>query len=219
MFAEWVSSTDNTLFKNRILHSRSLVVELGCGVAGLVGLALIQKVARYILTDQEYVLRLVKRNISENSVIQQQTSSHSQRKGSSSKGKSPPTQTRMPEVMLLDWEESSFENFPRLLAGGHLDHETDPTPDVVVACDCVYNEALIDPFVRTCAALCRFRAALPGSSPTFCIIAQQLRSMEVVDTWLKAMTKSFRIWRIPQASLSPELNEVSGFVVHIALLR
>lgn len=121
--------------------------------------------------------------------------------------------------MLLDWEESSLEYLPRLLASENAGYEHDGTPDVVVACDCIYNETLIEPFVRTCAALCRFRTRLSGSCPTFCIIAQQLRSADVFDTWLKAMNMSFRIWRIPQALLSPELTEASGFVVHVAVIR
>ncbi|KAL2267450.1 hypothetical protein VTJ83DRAFT_4727 [Remersonia thermophila] len=33
--------------------------------------------------------------------------------------------------------------------------------DVVLCCDCVYNEALIEPLVSTCADACRLRAAAP----------------------------------------------------------
>lgn len=54
LFADWIASPSNILFKNALLSSSSTVLELGCGVSAIVGLALSPYVAKYIAT--EYVL-------------------------------------------------------------------------------------------------------------------------------------------------------------------
>ena len=91
--------------------------------------------------------------------------------------------------------------------------------DAVIACDCIYNEALIEPFVRTCAETCQLANVESIGKPTVCIIAQQLRSDIVFEAWLSAFHKVFRVWRVPDEFVSEGLMGCSGFVVHIGVLR
>lgn len=101
--------------------------------------------------------------------------------------------------------------------------------DAVVACDCVYNEALVGPFVQTCADACRLRLQETEESqdsegrgstePCVCIVAQQLRAPEVFEAWLRAFHARFRVWRVPDSMLTEGLCLGSGFVVHVGVLR
>jgi hypothetical protein len=93
--------------------------------------------------------------------------------------------------------------------------------DIVIACDCIYNDALVDPLVQTCVDACKLRAsdATWNEDSTVCIVAQQLRSAEVLEGWLKAFHKTFRVWRVPNEELIDGLKEDSGFVLHIGVLR
>lgn len=129
-----------------------------------------------------------------------------------------------------------------------LDWETDtPTSslaqpvsssfDLVVACDCIYNEALVDPFVTTCADICRLRSFSSSSSPegdgqgegskrpTVVVVAQVLRNSDVFETWIKRFVRDFRCWRVPDEMMIDGLKSegqgggTSGFVVHVGVLR
>jgi hypothetical protein len=100
--------------------------------------------------------------------------------------------------------------------------------DVVLACDCIYNEALVEPFVTTCVDLCRLRAAETeadteaagqGVEPTVCVVAQHLRDPLVFEAWATRFTASFHTWRVPDEMLVPGLRSNSGFVVHVGVLR
>lgn len=119
--------------------------------------------------------------------------------------------------LTLDWEIDSALSLQSLLADskrmGHC------TLDVVLACDCVYNESLVAPFVKTCAELCQVDEAKPSKQPKICIIAQQLRSPHVFEAWLTSFIESFRVWRVPDALLSDDLKQDSGFVVHIGIIN
>jgi hypothetical protein len=62
------------------------------------------------------------------------------------------------------------------------------------------------------------RIAVSQDRLTVCIVAQQLRSADVFDAWLKSFHKWFRLWRIPE-ELGDGLGEGSGYVVHVGMLR
>ena len=122
------------------------------------------------------------------------------------------------KIVHLDWETSLIS--PILLdscfSGPNFPQDT--SLDLILACDCIFNEALIGPFVRTCADLCRLPRA--ESSPrSVCIIAQQLRSHMVFEAWLFAFHQKFRVWRVPDEKLHEGMGGSSGFVIHIGLLR
>lgn len=122
------------------------------------------------------------------------------------------------KIVHLDWETSLISPILLNSCFSGLNFPQDTSLDLILACDCVFNEALIDPFVRTCADLCRLPKA-DSSPPAVCIIAQQLRSHMVFETWLLTFHQNFRVWRVPDEKLHEGLRGGSGFVIHIGLLR
>ena len=118
------------------------------------------------------------------------------------------------------------------------EEEEDKGFDLLISCDCIYNEALVAPFVRTCADICRLRPVYldPGDDnndnnngngnssqtsrpPTICLIAQQQRSPDVFETWLRETMRFFRVWRVSDEVAGEKLRVGSGYLVHLLLLR
>ena len=212
LFAEWMASNDNILFQTLVLDQHSTVLELGCGVAGIVAIASSPRIGKYVCTDQDYVFRWLKPNIENNALKSKE----------SKKAKHPvkpaiSTMTSNIQILALDWELSSISN---LITMVKTDQEYAAQGiSAVIGCDCIYNEALIEPFVRTCAEICQLsNASLPGTA-TVCLIAQQLRSATVFEAWLVAFHRVFRVWRLPDELLIEGLRTNSGFVIHIGILR
>jgi len=213
LIAAWLSSSSNFLFKHEVLNSDSTILELGCGISGIIGLVVAPRVKAYVVTDQDYVMKLLKLNISEN---QPDTTSSSKGRKSSAKSKnSAPAPLKASNIIAqpLDWEID--EVTPSLTGSA-----SSQSFDLVVACDCIYNDALINPLVQTCVDVCKLRALdTEKSEPSVCVVAQQLRSNEVFEGWLKAFHESFRVWRVPDELLSDGMKSSSGFVVHVGILR
>lgn len=240
-FASWLASPDtNLFFRSGVLSPRSTVLELGCGVSALVGLALGPLVSRYVLTDQPYVARLVAQNLEQNrhasppSSSSRHARSSGRRKGgakdtnhqnnSNNNGHHrAPTPPGTGNIVFspLDWELDTPT--PALLGSGGAGGG--PTCfDFLLACDCIYNEALIPHFTQTCADLCALRSSgadLDGPRrPCVCVVAQQLRDPEVFEAWLREFCATgFRVWRVPDEELPAALRSSSGFVVHVCILR
>ncbi|KAI0435351.1 hypothetical protein F5Y09DRAFT_2313 [Xylaria sp. FL1042] len=214
LVASWLSSPDNLLWKTGGLSSSSTVLELGCGISGLVGLALSPSVSRYILTDQAYVARLVEKNLEENLVPPRSASQ--KRRGKSTSTANQPNLRFTP----LDWE---LDEVTASLTGSPVVASF----DAVIACDCIYNDTLIEPLVQTCADACGLRQRSheatgetnAAATPTLCIVAQQLRDPEIFEGWIKEFSKHFHVWRVPEDMLSKELRANTGFVVHIGVLQ
>lgn len=218
LFANWVASDNNFLFKTSIIHSNSTVLELGCGISGIVGLALSPKIRRYLATDQDYVFKTLKINLEDNFPKSKCSKPCQRRKGKPESGPLASLSSTNIRILHLDWETSliSPRLFDSCFSGLNLTQDT--KLDLILACDCIFNEALIGPFVRTCVDLCRLPKA--KSSPcSLCIIAQQLRSHTVFEAWLFAFHQNFRVWRVPDEKLHEDMREGSGFVIHIGLLR
>jgi hypothetical protein len=120
---------------------------------------------------------------------------------------------------------------------GVEDEENDLGFDLLISCDCIYNEALIPPFVQTCVDICRLRPAydpstcvsLPPSETTnppqqsnratIVLIAQQQRSPEVFEMWLREVLRDFHVWRLKDEVLGKGLMAGTGYVVHAMVLR
>lgn len=213
LIAEWITLNDNVLFKHGVLDLDSQVLELGCGISGIVPIVLSSKIARYIATDQDYVSKLLKQNI-EGNLPKQKPSTKQKAVGKSSAASVTRDQQSNIDIIALDWETSSVSNLSALIGTGSGCKAQGI--NVVLACDCIYNEALIEPFVRTCVDLCQ---PAPANTPTVCVIAQQLRSDLVFQAWLSAFHVVFRVWRVPDEFLIEGLREGFGCVVHIGYLR
>ncbi|KXT07656.1 hypothetical protein AC578_10226 [Pseudocercospora eumusae] len=204
-FAEWLASPDNVLWKSGLLNADTTTLELGCGIAALVPALLNGKVRRVVSTDQAYVLKTFKENLVTNGITNQ-----------SSKGKpgqKHPSPSSQIDVFSLDWEKDDVRSVLR-------ENWLDSGVHVLLACDCIYNYALIEPFVQACKDVCSLRTSKDQSlPPTVVVIVQQLRQPEVFEQWLTIFHRSFRTWRIPDGLLSSGLKDDSGFAVHVGLLR
>ncbi|KFY85781.1 hypothetical protein V500_08126 [Pseudogymnoascus sp. VKM F-4518 (FW-2643)] len=172
LIATWLSSPTNPFTTHSIFTPSSTLLELGSGISGVIALALSPSVSSYTLTDQSYVLKLLRQNISSNlpsSLTRKPKSSNNNNNNNSSKskakskGKRGATQAAGTEVgeggegegdsniqiKTLDWETDEVAG---LLPGGG-------SFDAVIACDCIYNDALIEPLVQACVDACRLREA------------------------------------------------------------
>lgn len=212
LFAEWISSAQSPLFAHGLLNSASHVIELGCGISALVGLLLAPKISSVVLTDQTYVTKLVEQNIAENDQSSRPSPSGARKKGRAAASKA--QGSGRVHFTPLDWERDTPTASLTLL-------DSVRSFDAIVACDCIYNEALIDPFVSTCADVCRLRGtdADPDLDPTVCVVAQQLRDPDIFEAWLVRFMESFHAYRVPDELLLPGLRSNSGFVVHIGVLK
>lgn len=187
-------------------------MELGCGLTGLIGRVLSQSVQRYILTDQPSIVRHLKSNLLEGSPHEKTAGTKSKKKSATSTGK----QTVL-EVMALDWEKDAASN----LKAGLSD---DAKIDLLILCDCVYNEYLVKPLVQTCVDTCRLGWGGDGDgygdgNPTVVLVAQQLRSDAILELFLETMIKEFEVWRVPEERITTDLGPNSGYAVHLAILR
>ncbi|KAG9739682.1 hypothetical protein KCU59_g8343, partial [Aureobasidium melanogenum] len=203
-FAEWLISPGNTLAQHGIVSRESSVLELGSGIAGIVPLALAPLVQQYIATDQAYALKLLKENIDQNTTS---TQTRTKNKKPSKRANAVPSSNI--QIESLDWETDDVDSFLK-------SNNAPEGVDLVIACDCIYNYALIKPFIQTCVDICRSRR---GERPTVCVIAQQLRQPDVFEEWLEEFNKHFRTWRLPDDVLTDDLRENSGFMIHIGILR
>ncbi|KAK0260259.1 Ribosomal protein lysine methyltransferase [Friedmanniomyces endolithicus] len=211
--AEWLASPKNVFFTHGIIDGDSNVLELGAGTSGIIASTLAPSVGHVVATDQQHMLKLLRANLDENA------------KGPLAKGKSherrkvlkDTQRTPVVTTLALDWEEDDVTK--------HLgSHGLGSGVDLVLACDCIYNYALIAPFVQTCADVCGLRSssieiATNDRPPTVCLIAQQLRQSDVFEQWLEMFLRSFRVWRIPDDMYSEGLREGKGFALHIGVLR
>lgn len=182
------------------------MLELGAGIAGIVPVMLAPLVNRYIATDQAYALKLLQENVTANRIPLV-----------GSRAQKTPRRVKVEpasniHVAGLDWETDDVASF----LGSHSIGEG---VDLVVACDCVYNYALIEPFVQCCADICKVRREQDVAEQTIVLVAQQLRQPDVFEEWMEAFHKKFRSWRVPDEHLKNELGEGSGFVVHLGILR
>lgn len=201
LVAEWLVSLPTVLSEAGILTAQSTVVELGCGATGLIGILVAPVVANYILTDQAYVGKKVIENIDTNrrhAVSKRKTVNLTQNPGE-------------PTFLPLDWELDTPSRQMFALS---------PTEsiDLVIACDCVYNEHLIKPLVQTLSDICQLQEAT-NSKQTAVLIAQQLRSETIFNDFLDALMQSFDVWRFSDKDLPKALHTDSGYVVHVGWLK
>lgn len=227
-FAEWIAAPKNPFFAASILTQTVTVVELGCGISGLVALALAPRVSHYIATDQEYVRKIFKQNIDENVRSQQQQQQPKKRKPKAENS----TTTSSSNITFtpLDWEVDNPSTLKHTIPNNNTSEASDPGFDLLISCDCIYNEALVPAFVRTCADICRLRPVYQANTnldeekedtkrPTVCVIAQQQRSPDVFETWLRETLRVFDVWRLSDEVLGEGLRDGTGYIVHALALK
>lgn len=195
LVAEWLQDTTNALWTTRILHKESVIVELGCGITGLIGLVMAAKVGKYILTDQFSVLKVLQANVDANIAAPMNDKARKKKQFAS------------PIVHGLNWEDDNLS----------LDEVLDENHqiDVILICDCVFNEFLIQPLITTCRSLCRRTA---DRTPIL-LIAQQLRSDQIFTSFMESLLQHFSVWRVKDEALSHALQAGSGFALHAACLK
>lgn len=232
LFASWISSPAPLAF----LPPANFILELGCGISPLNALAIASPSSssssstntntnstsrRYILTDQPYVSRFIARNLEENEhlLLPSSSSKRSGRGGRATRGAEHSAPWKI-EFKALDWETDTVS--------GVLEGEAAEVArgfDLVLACDCVYNEALIEPLVQTCADACALRHEIGqeeeegGLQSTACVVAQQLRDDTVFEAWLAAFMGKFEAWRVPEEILPDGLRVEDGFVIYVGILK
>ncbi|KAL9092048.1 MAG: hypothetical protein Q9159_001047 [Coniocarpon cinnabarinum] len=145
--ADWLASSRNPLASPQFAQhiAGSSAIELGCGICPLLALAMRGQVARYIATDQEYILPHFQQNLTNNT-----TDANPMRKHATASKKLSHDATTI-ETLALDWE---IHDVARQLRQ-HLNASTAPVKiSLILACDCVFNEYLVQPFVQTCLTIC-----------------------------------------------------------------
>lgn len=203
--AEWIVDANCSLWTTGILNSNTTVVELGCGVAGLIGICLAPRVSSYILTDQDYVMKVLRDNVEAN--YHSLGAAKTSRSPHKSKAHPQPSKPKL-RMLPYDWENDHVSKFDTVLAPNE-------TIDVVIICDCIYNEFLIEPLISTCRDICENHPC----KRTILLIAQQLRTEEILQLWLEELNKHFDIWRVKEAKLPSSLDASAGFAVHLATLK
>ena len=206
LLATWLAALPAPLAEANILHRDATIVELGCGLTGLIGLVLSHLVRCYVLTDQAYVMKHLRENISANSATAQKCAKNVKKKPSVPKA----DPERGLRTLVLDWETDSVENLKSVIS-------SEAPVDLVLLCDCVYNEFLVLPLVQTCVDICLLGSS--GTKATVVLIAQQLRSDSVFELFLNTLMKRFEVWRVPDQWLSVDLRSNTGYVLHLAVLN
>lgn len=200
----------------------------------------------YIATDQEYVRKLFRTNLDANASASLSAGSdtskakgkgkgakQSRSKATSALGSNAKAVNNI-SFTTLDWETDQAASLKDCMDSDKVgtssqeEEDEDKGFDLLLSCDCIYNEALVAPFVRTCAEICRLRPAYASGSeeglrsrrrPTVCIIAQQQRSPDVFETWLRETMREFRVWRVSDDVLGEGLRSGSGYLVHLLLVK
>ncbi|RDA83453.1 hypothetical protein CP532_1823 [Ophiocordyceps camponoti-leonardi (nom. inval.)] len=228
LLATWFSTSSHAATLLSALNEPKNVLELGCGISPLTGLAFRPRASTYVFSDQGYVQRLLKRNMASAGLVEDQEEDQDHREHQHKK------QNRVGKRHFQkDRSSSSFSFRP-------LDWDADvvtpsfchpaPSFDLVIASDCIFNEALVPNFTRTCVDVCRFKVGEDKNDPSSssssssscccaCVVAQQLRSHDVFRAWINLFVERFRLWRVPAEMLPVELRPESGFVIHVAVLR
>ncbi|KAK5053268.1 hypothetical protein LTR84_002242 [Exophiala bonariae] len=209
LLASWLSSFPSVLTDLHTLHTSSVIVELGCGLTGLIGRVLSRSVRRYVLTDQPLIVKHLKANLIDGALADTSTCTKSKKKSTT-------TKQDVLQAMPLDWENDAATNLKTSLPA-------DAEIDLLILCDCVYNEYLVKPLVQTCVDTCMLGSGAGDRSlrgkQTVVLVAQQLRSDVIFELFLETMMEKFEMWRVPEERLAVNLAPTSGYAVHLAVMK
>ena len=185
---------------------------------GLLGLLLSPWVRRYTATDLDHLLPLIQKNIEHNSVQVGQTLAHYGFLGDASEhipSRKAAHDNRIRHltninVESLDWTMFMGTAQPRL-SWKRIGADTEDSPDIIIAADCIFNPSLLPPLVATLASLARpcSQVNAYGSEQEreevlrpLVLVAAELRSEDVVREFLELWLASgeWEIWRVEMES-------------------
>lgn len=190
-----------------LLNSSTAIVELGAGTSGILPVVLGNYVATYVCTDQRGLINSMKANINQNLC-------HLNRRRCVSKSlgiKGPLTDDDTKasvnlETMPLDWEkfQISTQNAPF-----ELKLAANCSTVYIIAMDVIYNDYLIDPFLKTLSQLLKYFQ--DQSINTHCLIGIHMRAQEVVSDFLN---KAVLDYNLPIHYIQSEAIEASRFSIY-----
>lgn len=211
VFVEWFYQQLYASYGNRrLLGDRFDVVELGCGAAALLPIALgtsCPLIREYIATDQPHIARLARQNVAR----------HFRENGKM--GADIKTLDHV-HIVEYDWElaEEYLPNISELLRAEepsdndeyNVNGSEDDVGLLVIACDTIYNEYLIPHFLDALARVC----GLSRTGTAHVFIAQQIRDPVVLEAFLTQLVEhpQFKVWSIPESVLSDDFKQ--GFALH-----
>lgn len=189
---DWILTDPKCPFYKSFAEKQDLsILEMGAGVSGVAVSLLGPRVKNYVASDQKHILKLLKENFS-NNVPTNKFSSETISTDNSNKAH--------PKIDIIeyDWEHpvQGLSNYNNV---------NDRVPDMLIACDTIYNEFLIQPFLDACQQSMNNTNGL--------LIGIQLRDQSVIELFLEQTLESgLQLHYIPPESLSEDL--LLGFVVY-----
>lgn len=167
------------------------IVELGGGISGILPITLGNHVAHYICTDQRGILNKMKYNICENllQLNRRRCTSTSLDIEQPDDEEEPPGNTVNLEVMLLDWEKFELKDCKRY---PYLQGIAQNTSTVyIIAMDVIYNDYLIDPFLKTLSQLRDFY--IHKGLKVHCLLGMHLRAQDMLAEFLERAVLQYNL--------------------------
>lgn len=221
--AEWLQRCISGEIRggDRVLTNDARVLELGCGIAGLLAMAVGPRVKRWIATDVESVMRGLRGNLKENLANEWEEvdggSSFVQKAKKAAKKKSSTTSTAefgRIDTVRLHWEEDDVATMPIF-----KDDEALPL-DMIVSCDCVYNSVLIPHLLSTLVDVSNLSLNSGGKMPKV-LVVMEIRAEDVLEVWVNEFHKYFNGGVVTEEVLGDDWKERGGVngVAFLGILR
>ncbi|KAG5417237.1 RKM5 [Candida metapsilosis] len=171
------------------LSKSQVLLELGSGVGGICASTLSKLVYHYIATDQKHILKLLKENIAAN------VPSY---KSSTLPNSSSKSNINI-DVIEFDWEDVESGSYNLSIV------EKRPV-DVLLACDTIYNEFLVGPFINTLQTLLHKNA--------YALVAIQLRDAITIERFVTELVHAdgLSTYVVPSNLLSDGLK--AGYQIY-----
>lgn len=197
-FTDWAISCEKCPFYGFFKSRNNLsVVELGAGVGGVCASILGPLCKRYVATDQIELLKLLKENFLDNVTTRNYTSTTVPFEKSKKLIASSPSTI---DFIEYDWEylEDGKSNYEQLVG-------PQEKPDLIIACDTIYNDYLVPLFVGALKSLL--------NEDNAALISLQMRDENILTLFLEtALEENLNVYNIPCQMLSKSLKK--GFVVY-----
>jgi len=168
------------------------IIEIGAGVTGLLSTSISLKSNHWIATDQYHLLKLLKKNISNNISLFESNTIECDSK--------PKKRQKLPkiDVCSYDWENTEQGLY-------EIKQLNTNEPDFIIGCDVVYNDYLVPYLVDAIYQL--------ATHHTTVIIGLQLRLPENIEYFVEeTLKKGLKVYKHESSCLNEELK--TGFVIY-----